>query len=297
MAAKKKVYIGLIISVVVFASICTTYLLDVDETTRDVVEYNYITDTTGLFDYDKSPQFYDYDLSENYTGYYTASSAPYWGISEGNYTLSQSVNRYPLNLAPTSTDRVIGVLSTAGLSNVNPPGSGTKPLVVDIYDGATHYGESKAQMVSVSSILSHYNITTFDKLTIVLDDGMAFGLQSDLVNIVNVFAGVNQYSVQYVSDPSVRPNWSIFGNTYETKQLYKSAIYDYTTDRMVVYTNDDFTGKSQYVSISDLCIVFHNSNNIWVPDPLGTTAIIEAIDLAEPKYLDITQGVRISTES
>lgn len=75
--------LGCIICIVaLMGSILGGFILDVNAETRETTNYNYITDITGLFDTEKTPQYVDYSPSTNFTGYdmqtmkFTDSSVP-----------------------------------------------------------------------------------------------------------------------------------------------------------------------------------------------------------------------------
>ena len=62
---------------IVFA-VLGSYVLSLDVQEHEVTKYEYVTDLTGLFETTQAPTFIDYNPSENYTGYYTSASKPYF---------------------------------------------------------------------------------------------------------------------------------------------------------------------------------------------------------------------------
>lgn len=102
------VIIAVALSVALFGS----YLAGVTSYETEVINYKWLADVSGEFDYDQSPQYIDFDPSSNYTGYYsTESKKPY---EEGYYFAEGQVdytpytdtygnviaNNYKLDLAP-----------------------------------------------------------------------------------------------------------------------------------------------------------------------------------------------------
>ena len=125
-----------VVAVVIGAAILLTTVLDVQEVEYEKTEFKYITDTTSLFDYDRTPQYMDYDLSKSYTNYYTDDSAPYLGgavvlTTAGQYVYdgmeqdiisTGAVNTYKLNLEGNAT--YDGIIDTSDFGNdmSTPPG-------------------------------------------------------------------------------------------------------------------------------------------------------------------------------
>ena len=64
----------IVIALAISGALIGSYLAGVEPEKVDVVRYNYLADVSGLFDYDKSPQFIEFDPSSNYIGYYSEDS-------------------------------------------------------------------------------------------------------------------------------------------------------------------------------------------------------------------------------
>ena len=138
---KGGMYGAAILSVLIAVSIFLTVASDVEMTEREVTKYKWQADTTGLFEQDESPQYYDYDLTISYTGYYTAGTEPYFGGASAVSTAGQtvyegmedtikpgSVNTYRLNFEPD----VAGVANDVHVGTVDsdPPGSSVYSYLV-----------------------------------------------------------------------------------------------------------------------------------------------------------------------
>ena len=74
-----------IVTIALFGTILAGFCLDVDSQTRQVTNYEYVTDVTGLFDIGNAPEYIDYSPSSNYTGY---------DFGTVNYTEAGSINQY-----------------------------------------------------------------------------------------------------------------------------------------------------------------------------------------------------------
>ena len=62
------------------------FILGIDQSTRTVTDYEYVTDVTGLFDISDAPEYVEYSPSSNLVGYSPSSSV--------QYTESSTVNSY-----------------------------------------------------------------------------------------------------------------------------------------------------------------------------------------------------------
>ena len=81
--------LGVVIVVIaLFGTIFAGYILNVQEETVSVNEYNRVTDVTSLFQFSEQPDYVEYNPAKNYTGY------SYLGTSGVDYTPSVTTNQY-----------------------------------------------------------------------------------------------------------------------------------------------------------------------------------------------------------
>lgn len=59
----------IIITLALVISVFTGYAINVTTSTTTETQYDYVTDVSGLFNYDQTPTYVDYDVSKNYNGY------------------------------------------------------------------------------------------------------------------------------------------------------------------------------------------------------------------------------------
>lgn len=87
------------------------FILSVEKTTVPVTNYDYITDVSGLFDYDTTPAYVDYNPSTNYVGYTADTGTP-------KYTQTTTANnyRYIVSAGEVTTD----TLTISNASSYNP---------------------------------------------------------------------------------------------------------------------------------------------------------------------------------
>ncbi len=105
----------IIVSLALSGALIGSYLAGIEPEENEVVRFNYLADVSGLFDYDRSPQFIEFDPSSNYTGYFSEDSKKptgpgyYFTSDQVGYTPSINsntggprVNNYRLDLEPTN---------------------------------------------------------------------------------------------------------------------------------------------------------------------------------------------------
>ena len=108
--------LGVVIVVIaLFGTIFTGYLLNAEQETVTVTEYDKVTDVTSLFNFTEQPDYIDYNPAKNYTGY-TLSDGSSNGVS---YTRASGVNQYPMSTTSSSTVTVnLSVLNSTTKYNV-----------------------------------------------------------------------------------------------------------------------------------------------------------------------------------
>ena len=314
---KGGMYGAAVLTVLVALAIFATVALNVDQETVDVTKYDYVTDISGLFDYDKSPQYFDYDLAENYTGYYTATSSPYWGGVD--YEKSSQINRYWLNLQPTSVITSTENLSTGTWTNTDPPGeiTGYSNFSITIYgsDGVdtglsadngnlVENRSTKPTSISLADLLTAYGITDYNKVTLspsssATADRIIFASTQDFVKYYE--AGVQKiWGRNYVlkDDADTYTTYSMYSDTYNTLVASFSCIVDNSTGLANLYSSPTEQDQNTFVrsiDIEDLCIVFGGTTSSpWTGPTLGSSLAINAVILPPNEYLDISQGVKVN---
>lgn len=100
-----------IVTVALLCTVLAGFMMDVEETDRQVLDYRQITDVTGQFNSSQSPYFLDYTPSENYTGYTydtfdfvsSSNANPYRVETERGTTTTQTVDLTTLSNSQTSS--------------------------------------------------------------------------------------------------------------------------------------------------------------------------------------------------
>ena len=300
--AQKKlgVYIALSVSVMVFCAIVATVALDVQEETVEVTKYDYVTSTTSLFEYDQSPQYIEYDLARNYTGYYTSVSDPYWGgvgtNGDGYYT-TETVNRYILNLAPADTLSDTLNLRDSSLQNAYDATiytyKGTGPA--DYYYDANYVG---LKVISLSDYLNEQSLNSYTKITFTQSasaNPVLFISENDLIPPSQPL-GAYRGNFTLAEYAEYHQTITIQGVTYDIPIAPLSAELNTVTGTLSLYSSPTTQDSSTYlrtIEIDDACIVYSTAS-ATSPNPYGYTIHIEAETLPATEYLDITKGVRVS---
>lgn len=164
----------LIIVLAIGGAIAGTILLSAEEQTYDVTRYELVTDVTGLFDTDESPQYMDYDLAKNYTGYYTVNTiyggVPYWG---GATFTDTGVNNYPIRYYPeVRTEGQYDLLTKIDDYTPSDPPNGNTSVThfeVEYYDSDYNgrYGLAfMGHSVMLSSVIEELGLDGYDIIVI-----------------------------------------------------------------------------------------------------------------------------------
>ena len=285
----------------VFCAIVATVALDVQEETVEVTKYDYVTSTTSLFEYDQSPQYIEYDLARNYTGYYTADSQPYWdgtGEKGSGYYTTETVNRYILNLAPADTLSNTLNLRGSSLPNIHDTAMytyrGPEPYTNYNYD-VTYVG---LKVISLSDYLNEQSLNSYTKITFTQSasaNPVLFISENDLIppsQPLGAYRG-NFVLAEYAE---YHQTITIQGVTYDIPIAPLSAELNTVTGTLSLYSSPTTQDSSTYlrtIEIDDACLVYSTASATSAK-PYGYNIHIEAETLPATEYLDITKGVAIS---
>ena len=277
--------------------IAGTFLLSGEETSYEVTRYNLLADATGLFDTDESPQYFDYDLSKNYTGYYTGNTVingvPYWGGATYNQT---GVNNYPVWSIPsndTSGTFQLGVYSSS-FTNSDPPDNHT--MVLSYYYQQTVPDHSTSgfagSSVTVQSVITALGLDTYDIITLSSQEDsnpanfskmVFFGSTDDYYGTYDNY--VNYVAYQYYNNYPSDGNYSIVSFSCKVN--------------LITNTVDLFYGKgatqNTYVRSIDLdkaTVIYAD----WGHYDSHQNEIIDVTANSNPTvtYMDISRGVTVT---
>lgn len=283
-----------VIMLMLGAAIFGTILLSADTNTYDVTKYRFETEVTGLFPVDNSPEYMDYDLSKNYTGYYTpdtiVNGVKYWGGA--NFTPSITVNNYSIKYHPDNSNTTTATIDySTNVDNMTDS--------IATYTGITWYNHnfdgnfnnaSQSKTKSLSSFLTVLNLTGYEVIEVKSDiaDGLHnclfFGTANDFgtgrpgqQSQINAACYVeNSYYTSYSNDPM----YHIACHSCKIDNITQTATFYY----------DDSTMNASYVRAVPLddAVVSFTTINAQI-----TFDVVE-YDINQIDYMDISKGVTIT---
>ena len=290
----------------VFCAIVATVALDVQEETVEVTTYEYVTTTTSLFDYDQSPQYIEYDLAKNYTGYYTADSQPYWdgtGQKGSGYYTTSTVNRYILNLAPgdasSTTENMVSDSLAKEYEHTNihfyGPDGIDSHSAMDMGNPVENFAINLGNIL-LSDFITQYSLTDYNKITLTpVDDAISHRLL--FISTDDLFYDSPWYFQAYTYADTIDEydQFAYGGVVRDTTVGPLSCVYNLTTGIVSVYSSPTPTPSTfiRDIPVAKLLIVY-GGESAPAYTTFGSSIHIEAETLPATEYLDITKGVIIS---
>ena len=288
--------LGLCISVcAVMGMVLSGFLLSVDAYERQVTQFDFVTDVSGLFEYTDEPSFTDYNPSANWTGFYTGSS----DITDGIDFTSQSVaNSYPIKQASTVTGTGTAQLDDLDLEQLSPP------VIISSPQSAHQWGIVFDREPATSGT------PTFDvpspgvaTLQTLID---SLGLSSESNSITFTLGNSEESPIIIPTSSWIYRLWqpplsskveAYTASYYRNSESTASVTIDLESG---VATGYDSTGGLLWrESAAMMCIVYggiapSSSANQW---NLDTVIDYAAYSYPDPIYMDISQGVAITGSS
>lgn len=306
-----------VVLLIMAGAIFGTILISADANTYDVTKYRFETEVTGLFPVDNSPEFMDYDLARNYTGYYTKNTVinnvKYWG---GATFTPTGVNNYPIRYGPT-TEAQYSITMTASqasnMTNSDIPGNADGyNSTLGIWYSHTPYSENphgsvaKANSKTLLSVIEELGLNTYEIIEMKTiyttipdwpsfepDLWLYFGTVDDFgTNVPNMQP--NHYGAKYVEKE--------YYSTYPQDQNYKIACHsckiDLTTNTVKYYYNDT-TVEGAYVrtvNLNDAILSYHYTITTGIPGVYGEGLPISIYQHNDDiiDYMKISDGVTIT---
>ncbi len=291
----------LIVVLAVSGSIFGTILLNAEESTYEVTKYDFKTEVTGLFPVDTSPEFYDYDLARNYTGYFTPDTqingVNYFGGASFRET---TVNNYPVKFKPA-------IQPTTGTYNLNdyslttssPPEPSRSYVELVFTDGTGFFSEVHAQSVTVSSIVSQLGLDGYDVIEITpistdYSDNIFFGTTDRYFD-----QGSNRWFVNYSINNANATNFPPSGGFNPSGLIpWFSCKVDNITGQTSVYSSRTISQSAFQGAFNNDDVVLNylldgdssGSGGAILGKSIKVTAYMNGII----QYMDISQGVTVT---
>lgn len=282
------------------AAIIGGWALSTDVTDQTITTYESVADISGYFDSSNKPIYIEYNPVDNYTGYYTSSSDPYFGGV--TFTESARANTAPISQATTTiasgTKTISAATSTAAtISYVTPAiqqGALTNP----------HY--RTGAIYKVTSVLDYWSMTATAnvfKLTSIQNYTALTPSASNIISADCNFYLVDSWNYWLQHDPSHAPSFHMASIEYlaqnPTSQYFRpclSCIVDLDKQTAELYYDNQCT---------ELCGIYALSSVYVFKDP-GTTATsgdiqsspsftYKSYNRPDPVYMDTSRGVRMES--
>lgn len=291
--------LGVCISVLaIIGMILSGFVLSVDQYDRTVTGYEYVTDISGLFDYSEQPTFIDYNPSANWTGFYTSDPDITNGI---NFTgRSEPANSYPINQENTQLEETSMDLSQQDLPAANPPGNLSGPYdTVKISDDTTssNTGDLTSHIIwprvaTVASVLEKatglgdYNVVRIDL------NGDVIGAPSSSWNVYSIPVG----NLGHRADYCILPYSGAFNVSYLMVDAESNIVRGYTSANVQVFQS---TTTQTTLSFNQALTEtgFPQTDYLNGATQLGTEIGLTSYSTPTPIYMDISQGVSLSSSS
>lgn len=286
-----------IIMLMLGASIFGTILISADANTYDVTKYRFETEVTGLFPVDNTPEFMDYDLSRNYTGYYTIDSVingvKYWGGATFTQT---NVNNYPVKYMPLNQP-VTGTynLNNYTLTKTSPP-TPDRDYVEVVFTGDGTFSEAHGQSVTVSSIISALGLNGYD----IIEITPVSSNKADNIYFTTTDRYKDQGAGRWFIAYTVNPDATNLGPDTSGKGSvpWFSCKVDNITSQTSVYSSKTISQNAFKGSFdnNDLALnyVADGDSPGSAEAILGNSIKITAYMTGNIQYMDISQGVTIT---
>lgn len=141
-----------IVAVAIAGAIFGSYLAGIDSEQVEVTKYSYLADVSGLFDYNQSPQYIEFDPSTNYTGYYSDNSYNerldkyFFAEDEVDFKPNDSVNNYKVELPA-----IAGTSSTMQLTTTDVTKPFSDPTNVGLVNTYGNFYSRNCDTISLKS--------------------------------------------------------------------------------------------------------------------------------------------------
>lgn len=279
-----------VLSIALAGALFGGYLAGVDTVEEPAVDYNYLADVSGLFDYDRSPNYIDFDSSTNYTGYFSRDTGDYFPESRVDFTPYDGVNNYRINEAPIEQSS----------ETITLPDDSPSDEIRQLWFHATdqYSWTDDAESIRLSDVISMVTQQTTGKFTIASQGDLASYPGSgsgterilDWVVIANIddFRGNGNYycATKEFLDQAASPS--------QYHQIALSCVADLDLGIATLYYDNDFTSRIMDISI-DQCVVIYGgqsssvSSGHWLQLSYDADYTFELF--GPPTYLDPTRGV------
>lgn len=266
------------------------FVLNVHEDQREVTNYNYVADVSGLFSYSDAPEYVAYSPSSNYVGYTPLGAVEYTQSSTANnfrYIIQDgdTIQSAPITITDSSDypydygNFVLGT-ATSGVYN---------PVVNFLWNGGT-YNFGNTMNIHGKDVNGIVNLDRIE------DD--KWGSMTKFTNIVNNLGlTLSSYSKIELT-PVVTGSYPIlfYGGTWERNEVQVGNGY-YNNYYTVLNENNALPDKIVYDVVANQVTAYRNSSVIWsnFADNVGAIINYNTLDnnFADPNNHNVSVGERL----
>lgn len=284
-----------VVAVAIAAALMGSWIMSMDVEEREIINYDPLSDITGLFDTEVAPQFTDYSPSSNYTGYWTAATVidddRYFGGVD--YTPANRPNNYRVDLPPTHNESGTLQLPVSGSVDVS-----RLQLQRWISDAQYANWSTDVEAYSLEDLLQEINADTTGVFKLASNEG-----RDALTNVagpINVdwilFGSIEsaQYADNYffATDEFYRNNPSMDNQYHNHIALSMSADLDRNV--VTLYSDNAFQNPIKVIAISD-CVIFAGGQAATGDHELclGSTGAYSYSIFPPTSYIDPSKGVEM----
>lgn len=297
-----------IIALAIAGSLFGSYLAGIDTEQVEVTKYNYLADVSGLFQYDESPQYIEFDPSTNYTGYYSENSYSdamnkyYFAVDEVDFKPSANVNNYATQEKP-----LIGEDVEADLTNVTTGQLNNYHRIRWVYNADGDYQDWINKPLNLKTYIESLNIDPqFTNLRISMSDEVDWDAQpsSGLYHPITLDAYLIIPSGWFFNDPWItytvtymaNPNLDLedlvsIGHT--VNKPFKSFDVNLSTWRVMCYSDTGLKGSWVEYQADSLLLCSGDTYYVFDIDDVNLTSTLtyQETEAYPKKYLDPNDGV------
>lgn len=307
-----------IITLALAGAIVGGYLAGIESVEHDVIKYDFLADVSGLYDYDTSPQYIEYDPSSNYTGYYStntyseAMNKYYFAEDEVDYTNNTDdkgkviPNNYKLDLKPNVGTETTVDLYTLDAEEIDTTiryvydiqGQDVKWFAHANTDGGAYILKDAIEALNLPENYNHIRISLGNNVN--WDDQPTeslLDLELDLHTIL-ILPYDGPRKVVWLTSPN-RDASQIENLTVNVTKPYLSIDIDLITWNVSCYTTSDYTGVAQTLRADAMSICFGESQLTATEyDQLNLDDYVTytPIEFMPAKYLNPNYGVALKEE-
>ena len=299
----KNGYFGACVVVLaLLGTVLAGFVTDIEKTTVPVTNYDFVTDVSGLFTYEQTPEYVDYSPSSNYTGYTgEATYADASGVNQYRYVKSQGT---PTTETLTFSDSSDYPGDYGSFTMTTPGGYVYPPQVYFQWNGVIDFGSTtstsivagpyNARVQSVGTPVENSRIH-FTRLSNILEDLGVTTAQSSEISInytstypVLFYSGSWTATEYGVSGGTAFTYWAQFNedNTMPTRLTVESSsmlVKAYRNDTLIWTQTADNVGVTAW---------YANKANGYT-NPVNASVTFTAVNTPSPTYgyMDPNQGV------